>query len=161
MGCAASSGRPRARTVTPASQLFPDTRRSGEDITMKKQLTPSILSGLGAPSGALLDEMSVPDARPTVDGITDGIRSPQTEGDSRAGASNGSPPSGGLRLTSLGNSHRVLVVAIASAPAAAPSTEAMQQASHAQPAARVPVATPERSATDELQLQDAGIVDDR
>ena len=160
MGCAASSGRPRARTVTPASQLFPDTRRSG-DITMKKQLTPSILSGLGAPSGALLDEMSVPDARPTVDGITDGIRSPQTEGDSRAGASNGSPPSGGLRLTSLGNSHRVLVVAIASAPAAAPSTEAMQQASHAQPAARVPVATPERSATDELQLQDAGIVDDR
>lgn len=154
MGCAASSGRPRARTVTPASPLCPDTRRSGEDITMKKQLTPSILSGLGAPSGALLDEMSVPDARPTVDGITDGIRSPQTEGDSRAGASNG------LRLTSLGNSHRVLVVAIASAPAAAPSTEAMQQASHAQPAARVPVATPERSATDELQLQDAGIVDD-
>jgi hypothetical protein len=128
---------------------------------MKKQLTPSILSGLGAPSGALLDEMSVPDARPTVDGITDGIRSPQTEGKSRADASNGSPPSGGLRLTSLGNSQRALVVAIASAPTAAPSsTEAMQQASHAQPAVRVPAAMPERPATDELQLQDAGVVDD-
>jgi hypothetical protein len=134
---------------------------------MKKQLTPSILSGLGAPSGALLDEMSVPDARPTVDGITDGIRSPQTEGKSRADASNGSPPSGGLRLTSLGNSQRALVVAIASAPTAAP--EAMQQAnssahvnpsSHAQPAVRVPAAMPERPATDELQLQDAGVVDD-
>jgi len=122
---------------------------------MKKQLTPSILSGLGAPSGALLDEMSVPDARPTVDGITDGIRSPQTEGKSRADASNGSPPSGGLRLTSLGNSQRALVVAIASAPTAAP--EAMQQA---QPAVRVPAAMPERPATDELQLQDAGVVDD-
>jgi hypothetical protein len=119
---------------------------------MKKQLTPSILSGLGAPSGALLDEMSVPDARPTVDGITDGIRSPQTEGKSRADASNGSPPSGGLRLTSLGNSQRALVVAIASAPTAAP--ESMQ------PAVRVPAATPERPATDELQLQDAGVVDD-
>jgi hypothetical protein len=119
---------------------------------MKKQLTPSILSGLGAPSGALLDEMSVPDARPTVDGITDGIRSPQTEGKSRADASNGSPPSGGLRLTSLGNSQRALVVAIASAPTAAP--EAMQ------PAVRVPAAMPERPATDELQLQDAGVVDD-
>ena len=125
---------------------------------MKKQLTPSILSGLGAPSGALLDEMSVPDARPTVDGITDGIRSPQTEGKSRADASNGSPPSGGLRLTSLGNSQRALVVAIASAPTAAP--EAMQQAAHAQPAVRVPAAMPERPATDELQLQDAGVVDD-
>jgi hypothetical protein len=125
---------------------------------MKKQLTPSILSGLGAPSGALLDEMSVPDARPTVDGITDGIRSPQTEGKSRAVASNGSPPSGGLRLTSLGNSQRALVVAIASAPTAAP--ESMQQASHAQPAVRVPAAMPERPATDELQLQDAGVVDD-
>lgn len=125
---------------------------------MKKQLTPSILSGLGAPSGALLDEMSVPDARPTVDGITDGIRSPQTEGKSRADASNGSPPSGGLRLTSLGNSQRALVVAIASAPTAAP--EAMQQAPHAQPAVRVPAAMPERPATDELQLQDAGVVDD-
>jgi hypothetical protein len=131
---------------------------------MKKQLTPSILSGLGAPSGALLDEMSVPDARPTVDGITDGIRSPQTEGKSRADASNGSPPSGGLRLTSLGNSQRALVVAIASAPTAAP--ESMQQApmhnkaSHAQPAVRVPAAMPERPATDELQLQDAGVVDD-
>jgi hypothetical protein len=125
---------------------------------MKKQLTPSILSGLGAPSEALLDEMSVPDARPTVDGITDGIRSPQTEGKSRADASNGSPPSGGLRLTSLGNSQRALVVAIASAPTAAP--EAMQQASHAQPAVRVPAAMPERPATDELQLQDAGVVDD-
>ena len=125
---------------------------------MKKQLTPSILSGLGAPSGALLDEMSVPDARPTVDGITDGIRSPQTEGKSRADASNGSPPSGGLRLTSLGNSQRALVVAIASAPTAA--SEAMQQASHAQPAVRVPAAMPERPATDELQLQDAGVVDD-
>ena len=119
---------------------------------MKKQLTPSILSGLGAPSGALLDEMSVPDARPTVDGITDGIRSPQTEGKSRADASNGSPPSGGLRLTSLGNSQRALVVAIASAPTAAP--ESMQQA------VRVPAAMPERPATDELQLQDAGVVDD-
>ena len=126
---------------------------------MKKQLTPSILSGLGAPSGALLDEMSVPDARPTVDGITDGIRSPQTEGKSRADASNGSPPSGGLRLTSLGNSQRALVVAIASAPTAAP-TEAMQQASHAQPAVRVPAAMPDRPTTDELQLQDAGVVDD-